>query len=990
MRSSPPRGTSWSPSQPGAARDATSSRPTSRPHAHLGRPIGGDIGTRPGTAGTTPRQPGNRTPPRREARPTIGTCRAAPAPSSVRPATDGCDGTTQRRHAPLFASPPRVRAAFGSSSSPVGRGSHAVNGRDLSRREGRDTSGRRSPPKPPPERLLLVIGVTEPIADPNGRRLTAHDPPRHVPTSSSHAPVATHREASARSTLPVASSTLPVASYMGTLFETLTTIGSGAFGTAVLVRVRRPVYTASQGEPNNISNAEAERRTVDALRRRLPPLLVVKRLGTRLPPVNASPPPAGFAVGGSPPPHHYHTQQQGRPNNHVIPQSPGSFVAKPLSIALSTSPSSSHAHHCDHQRLNPEVPGRSPCHVGHNHRAGTSLSPPSHSRYAAALNEVRALQNLRHAHIVTFYHAWAERKDGHLHLAMEYCPGGDAGKFLKRYHACLLHEALHRRQPNSRERGGDPLSHDGGVFLPPAVGRSTAAAHGPGGSFPLLPQRAAGGDRKDEDGDVRSRQPGAPPTGGHTAGSSSDPLASSRSSTTSSNWRHQPGAGVSFLDTLVRRWAVQLLLALEHMHRRRMIHRDIKLQNIFLTDESGFTAKLGDFGLSKLLASQDDDAATTQAGTPYYFSPEIALGVSHSRKTDIWSLGVALYFAVAGVYPFAGKSLFAVLAAIRESTPPPLSSLVAVVPSTITDRSWLSESQRPMTEPLSTTIRPKLPKTGSTPNVDPEALKGSSFTKPPSGEAGREGIDGGQSIAAGGTTRRHPSTAWRHSTPPPLVADSPHPTNRRSSLRQPDRHDPHSIVVSQELVELIHAMLTKDPERRPSARGLLDLPWVACVVEQMRQYSAAVSTRQSSSAASPLHSDPERAAPHRHEHTMLTPGSEPRRLFVRRAPLQLPRPKGGDADAGGAAPWTTRPMFVNVRARPALDAPLVGRLSAGDGVFVVGYIAPVAPAATGWFHIRSGADGDEAAGCLVGYCIESFEGQRLFEDLSTSRRDRRG
>ena len=67
-------------------------------------------------------------------------------------------------------------------------------------------------------------------------------------------------------------------------------------------------------------------------------------------------------------------------------------------------------------------------------------------------------------------------------------------------------------------------------------------------------------------------------------------------------------------------WFVQMCLSLEYIHRRKILHRDIKSQNVFLTKNN--TIKLGDFGISKVLDSTADVAHTVQ-GTPYYMSPEV-------------------------------------------------------------------------------------------------------------------------------------------------------------------------------------------------------------------------------------------------------------------------------------------------------------------------------------------------------------------------------
>ncbi|XP_064272079.1 serine/threonine-protein kinase Nek11 isoform X5 [Passer domesticus] len=93
-------------------------------------------------------------------------------------------------------------------------------------------------------------------------------------------------------------------------------------------------------------------------------------------------------------------------------------------------------------------------------------------------------------------------------------------------------------------------------------------------------------------------------------------------------------SGKMFTQSQVIDWFIQLLLGVNYMHERRILHRDLKAKNIFLKDN---LLKIGDFGVSCLLMGSCD-LATTFTGTPYYMSPEVLKHQGYNTKSDICML----------------------------------------------------------------------------------------------------------------------------------------------------------------------------------------------------------------------------------------------------------------------------------------------------------------------------------------------------------------
>ena len=80
-----------------------------------------------------------------------------------------------------------------------------------------------------------------------------------------------------------------------------------------------------------------------------------------------------------------------------------------------------------------------------------------------------------------------------------------------------------------------------------------------------------------------------------------------------------------------------LILILEHLAKQRIVHRNLKLENL-IVDLEGYIA-ITDFGAAKIIKER----TYTIVGTPHYIAPEIIIGKGYTLSCDLWSMGVILY-----------------------------------------------------------------------------------------------------------------------------------------------------------------------------------------------------------------------------------------------------------------------------------------------------------------------------------------------------------
>jgi serine/threonine protein kinase len=112
---------------------------------------------------------------------------------------------------------------------------------------------------------------------------------------------------------------------------------------------------------------------------------------------------------------------------------------------------------------------------------------------------------------------------------------------------------------------------------------------------------------------------------------------------------------------------MSVLQGLRAVHAARIVHRDIKPANI-LADSDG-SVFLVDFGIAKIAGDMPLTSQTKIVGTTEYMAPERLLGKSATPASDLWSLGVTLYYALEGCSPFAGEDLHSIITAILNRDP---------------------------------------------------------------------------------------------------------------------------------------------------------------------------------------------------------------------------------------------------------------------------------------------------------------------------------
>uniref|UniRef100_A0A8C5Q468 Serine/threonine-protein kinase PLK n=1 Tax=Leptobrachium leishanense TaxID=445787 RepID=A0A8C5Q468_9ANUR len=235
----------------------------------------------------------------------------------------------------------------------------------------------------------------------------------------------------------------------------------------------------------------------------------------------------------------------------------------------------------------------------------------------------------------------------------------------------------------------------------------------------------------------------------------------------------------------------QTILGCQYLHSNRVIHRDLKLGNLFLNDE--MEVKIGDFGLATKVEF-DGERKKTLCGTPNYIAPEVLGKKGHSFEVDIWSLGCIMYTLLVGKPPFETSCLKETYLRIKKNEytiPKHINPMAAA----LIQRTLRAD---PTTRP---TIDELLNDEFFTTGYIPSRLPTTCLTVPPRFSIAPSSID---------PNFRKPLTAINKGQDSPLEKPT---TPKEEEMQQPECQEPADCYLSDMLTQLTSVNAAKPSER---------------------------------------------------------------------------------------------------------------------------------------------------------------------------------
>ena len=112
-------------------------------------------------------------------------------------------------------------------------------------------------------------------------------------------------------------------------------------------------------------------------------------------------------------------------------------------------------------------------------------------------------------------------------------------------------------------------------------------------------------------------------------------------------------------EEMIRRFIAQMVIALKFLKARNIIHRDIKPKNILIHEDG---IKISDFGVAKIINNHNSDQETTTfSGTIQFMSPQILKQEKYTFQTDVWSLGITIYWLIFQKLPWISQKVMGIL-----------------------------------------------------------------------------------------------------------------------------------------------------------------------------------------------------------------------------------------------------------------------------------------------------------------------------------------
>jgi NIMA (never in mitosis gene a)-related kinase 1/4/5 len=120
---------------------------------------------------------------------------------------------------------------------------------------------------------------------------------------------------------------------------------------------------------------------------------------------------------------------------------------------------------------------------------------------------------------------------------------------------------------------------------------------------------------------------------------------------------------------MIKRFIAQMVIALKFLKEKNIIHRDIKPKNILIHQDG---IKISDFGVAKIINNHNaDQETTTFSGTIQFMSPQILRQEKYTFQTDVWSLGITIYYMLFLRVPWVAQKVLGILKEIGEEVPIP-------------------------------------------------------------------------------------------------------------------------------------------------------------------------------------------------------------------------------------------------------------------------------------------------------------------------------